>query len=163
MSEWRICFLYTRYYTINITSFHIFASTASGDIISIYAKMLKSTAYLRPCSVRQSKTLPLRQEGVPEGGGSVSLLQSPSLHRCFLKGRLIRFVAFGCYGSATCASTLCSHLNRNLLTFLYGGWLHHLSSPIQKCQNDVLYFIFPPVRPILNFAFCILNSPLYSF
>ena len=37
--------LYTRYYTINITSFHIFASTASGDRISLYAKMLKSTAY----------------------------------------------------------------------------------------------------------------------
>ena len=68
--------LYTRYYTINITSFHIFASTASGDIISLYAKMLKSTAYFQPCSVRQQKTLPLRQEGVPEGGGSVSLLQS---------------------------------------------------------------------------------------
>ena len=31
--------------------------------------MLKSTAYLRPCSVRQQKTLPLRQEGVPEGEG----------------------------------------------------------------------------------------------
>ena len=69
--------LYTRYYTINITSFHIFASSASGDRISIYAKMLKSTAYLRPCSVRQSKTLPLRQEGVAEGGGSVYCSKVP--------------------------------------------------------------------------------------
>ena len=31
-----------------------------------------------------------------------------------LQGRLIHLAAFGCYGSAKCASTLCSHLNRNL-------------------------------------------------
>ena len=53
--------------------------------------MLKSTAYLRPCSVRQPKTLPLRQEGAPEGGGSVSLPQSPFLQGGVLQGRFLHF------------------------------------------------------------------------
>ena len=34
-----------------------------------------------------------------------------------ISGRLIRYAAFGCYGSAKCVNTLCSHLNRNLPTF----------------------------------------------
>ena len=38
-AEWRFLLL------IIYTSFHIFASVAIGDGISIYAKMLKSTAY----------------------------------------------------------------------------------------------------------------------
>ncbi len=56
-SSVRFFLLSTRHYTLNTTSFHIFASTASGDRISLYAKMLKSTAYLRP-SKEQSKNSP---------------------------------------------------------------------------------------------------------
>ena len=65
------------------------------------------------------KYSPSKLEGVPEGEG-VCLAAKSLLQGGFLQGRLIRFAAFGCYGSAKCASTLCSHLNRNLLTFLYG-------------------------------------------
>ena len=43
-------------------------------------------------SMRQQKLLPLRQEGVPIGGGSVSLPQSRSLHRLIPKGRFLHFI-----------------------------------------------------------------------
>ena len=41
--------------------------------------------------MRQPKTLPLRQEGAPEGGGSVSLPQSPFLQGGVLQGRFLHF------------------------------------------------------------------------
>ena len=44
-------------FIIIYTSFHIFASTAIGDGTSIYAKMLKSTAYLQPSKELQKFSL----------------------------------------------------------------------------------------------------------
>ena len=43
--------------------------------------MMESTAYLRHCSVLQQKTLPLMQEGAPEGEGVCLCRKGYSLQR----------------------------------------------------------------------------------
>ena len=63
-----------------------------------------------------------------------------SLQRGVLQGRLIRFAAFGCYGSAKCASTLCSHLNCNLPSFLHTCYLSSPTLTNEEMRNDFIGF-----------------------
>ena len=69
--------------------------TAYGDNICIYAKMMG--IYLLFATSQR-----------------ITFVSKSFLVMHLLQGRLIHLAAFGCYGSAKCASTLCSHLNRNL-------------------------------------------------
>ena len=80
-----------------------------------------------------------KARGSARRGGSVSLPQSHFLQRGVLQGRLIRFAAFGCYGSAKCASTLCSHLNRNLPSFLHTCYLSSPTLTNEEMRNDGFY------------------------
>ncbi|MBQ8780007.1 MAG: hypothetical protein IJZ49_09895 [Alistipes sp.] len=122
-------------------SFPIFASSASGDNTTPYAKMSGINRLITALQ-RTAKNSPSNLEGAPEGEGVCLCRKGYSLQRGVLQGRLIRFAAFGCYGSAKCASTLCSHLNRNLPSFLHTCYLSSPTLTNEEMRNDAVLRLF---------------------
>ena len=114
-----------------------------------------------------AKNSPSKLEGAPEGEGVCLCCKGYSLQRGVLQGRLIRFAAFGCYGSAKCVNTLCSHLNRNLPSFLHTCYLSSPTLTNEEMRNDGFYsFLSNSIikglqNPILNFEFQ--NSPISRY